>query len=282
MKVIILTALALIAFAANSVLCRLALGSEQIDAASFTSVRLVSGAIFLVLLLYFVSGKGKVESKGSWTSGFMLFLYAVTFSFAYITLDTATGALILFGAVQITIILTSILKGNRLHVSEWLGTLVAFSGFVYLVLPGLTAPSAMGFVLMAVSGIAWGAYTLLGRGSRNPLQDTAYNFIRTIPLVVVLLLLSLPMLDLTMEGFLLAVLSGAIASGLGYAIWYTVLGSISATVAAVVQLLVPVLAAFGGVMFVAEELTLRLMVSGLFILGGVLIVVMGRHYFVSR
>lgn len=281
LKIFGCTLLALIAFAANSVLCRFALGTEQIDAASFTSVRLISGVVVLAIVMLLIQRTTKVVSKGSWVSGIALFIYAATFSFAYITLDTGTGALILFGAVQITIILTSIVKGNRLHYAEWLGTIVAFSGFVYLVLPGLTTPSILGFILMAISGIAWGGYTLLGKGSINPIQDSAYNFVRSIPLVVVLLLVFLPSIKLSSEGIILAVLSGGLASGLGYALWYMVLGSISATVSAVVQLLVPVLASIGGVLFVSEEITLRLIVSGALILSGVFLVVIGRHYFVS-
>jgi drug/metabolite transporter (DMT)-like permease len=281
LKVLVLTTIALIAFAANSVLCRLALESGQIDAASFTSIRLVSGVISLFILMLAVPNKGAPVSKGTWGSGFMLFVYAVTFSYAYLILDTATGALILFGAVQITIILASLVKGNRLHFSEWLGTFIAFAGFVYLVLPGLTTPSVSGFILMAVSGIAWGIYTLFGKYSINPIQDTAYNFLKAIPFVAILLALSLPSIELAAKGVFLAVASGALASGVGYTIWYMVLRHISATVAAVVQLLVPVLASFGGVLFVSEEITNRLLLSGVFILGGIFIVIISRQYFAA-
>lgn len=279
-KTVVFTLLALIAFAANSVLCRLALGENSIDASSFTIIRLLSGAIVLIAILK-ISNKTGSPSKGSWVSGAMLFLYAITFSFAYITLDTGTGALILFGSVQITMILLSLISGNRLHISEWAGLSIAFTGFVYLVLPGVSSPSVVGFTLMTVAGIAWGIYTLKGRGSDNPLADTAYNFLRTVPLVIILAIITVHNLHYTLEGVLLAILSGAIASGIGYMIWYIALGDLSATQAAVVQLAVPVIAALGGVIFVSEPLTLRLILSGFIILGGILLVVLGRYYFVQ-
>ena len=241
------TLFALVAFAGNSVLCRLALGDNAIDAASFTVIRLVSGIIALLVIVKFASKKSEPPSKGSWTAAFMLFLYAVAFSFAYISLDTGTGALILFGAVQITMIVISLITGNRLHYSEWIGVSVAFFGFVYLVMPGLSTPSLTGFILMTIAGIAWGIYTLKGRGSKQALNDTAYNFLRTLPFVLILMVISLGDVSLTPAGILLAVLSGAITSGVGYTIWYIALGGLSATQAAVVQLLVPVIAALGGV-----------------------------------
>ena len=296
-KTIFFTACALIAFAANSVLCRLALGDETIDAASFTIIRLLSGTIALLVILRLssalsgtnngassgASGNNKASaSKENWIAAFMLFLYAVTFSYAYVTLDTGTGALILFGTVQITIILATIFSGGRLHTAEWIGTLVAFSGFVYLVLPNVSTPSFSGFILMTISGIGWGIYTLKGRGSKNPLADTTKNFYLTTPLFIILALLTFQDSNLTTEGILLAIASGAIASGMGYTIWYIALGGLSATQAGVVQLLVPVIAAFGGVIFVSETISLRLTISAIFILGGILIVVLGRYYFIKR
>lgn len=277
-RTIIFTVLALTAFAANSVLCRLALADRTIDASSFTVVRLLSGAVVLFLIIK-IKNKSDIPAKGSWSASLMLFLYATTFSFAYITLDTGTGALILFGSVQITMILLSILSGNRLHISEWLGVVISFLGFLYLVLPGVATPSIFGFVLMSMAGIAWGIYTLKGRGSSNPLMDTAYNFLRTIPFVVILTVLAFNKMDYSSTGILLAVLSGAIASGIGYAIWYSALRGLSTVQAAVVQLLVPVIAAFGGVIFVSEAITLRLTVSAMLILGGILLVVLGRYYY---
>lgn len=276
-KTILFTSLALIAFAANSVLCRLALGEYTIDAASFTAVRLVSGAIVLLIIISIDWKRKGLSTKGSWSASLMLFMYAFTFSFAYITLDTGTGALILFGSVQITMILLSLISGARLHLTEWLGVATAFSGFVYLLLPGVTAPSMTGFLLMTTAGIAWGIYTLKGRGSSYPLMDTAYNFLRTLPLVFVLVLVTLKDASFSTEGILLAITSGAITSGIGYTIWYIALGGLTATQAAVLQLLVPVIAALGGVVFVSEAITLRLTISGLMILGGILMVVLGRY-----
>lgn len=275
----------MIAFAANSVLCRFALGNDAIDASSFTIVRLLSGTLMLMLIIGIRNiNKNKNKntvSKGSWLASSMLFLYAITFSFAYISLDTGTGALIMFGAVQITMILISFFTGNRLHLSEWTGVAIAFSGFVYLVLPEVTSPSAIGFVLMTAAGIAWGIYTIKGQGSGAPLMNTAYNFLRTTPFVFILAIIAIQKISYTTEGVIMAVLSGAIASGIGYMIWYSALGGLSATQAAVVQLSVPVIAAMGGVMFMSEMITLRLALSSMMVLGGILLVVLGRYYFVS-
>ena len=281
-KTLVFTILALIAFAANAVLCRWALGERSIDAASFTSIRLCTGALVLYVITRLHHTGSRSTARGNWPASVMLFTYAITFSFAYITLDTGTGALILFGAVQITMILLSYFRGNRLHLVEWLGVLLAFGGFVYLVLPGVSAPSLVGFLLMSVAGIAWGMYTLKGRGSSAPLLDTAYNFIRTLPLVLVVVLLSLLHAHYSTKGVVLAMLSGGIASGIGYSIWYSALGGLSSTQAAVVQLSVPVIAAFGGVIFVGEPITLRLTLAGVLILGGILLVVLGRYYFTQR
>ncbi|MCP4670303.1 MAG: DMT family transporter [Desulfobacula sp.] len=280
-KTIIFTGLTLIAFAANSVLCRLALGERAIDASSFTIIRLMSGVIVLLGILSFNKNKNGSTTRGSWYAGVMLFLYAISFSFAYITLNTATGALILFGSVQITMIISSLISGTRLHVMEWTGVIIAFTGFVYLILPAVTTPSAIGFLLMTVAGIAWGIYTLMGRGSKNPLTDTAYNFFRTIPIAIILLILTIKNSNYSSEGVLLAVLSGGVTSAIGYTIWYIALGGLSALQAAVLQLLVPVIAAFGGVIFVSETITLRLTVSAIMILGGILMIVLGKNYFVQ-
>lgn len=277
-KTIVFTCLALLAFAANSVLCRLALGDKAIDAAGFTIIRLLSGILVLLIIVGLRRNKIKASIKGGWLASIMLFLYAITFSFAYITLDTGTGALILFGTVQITMILVSMISGVRLHISEWTGIAAAIAGFVYLILPGVTAPSATGFLLMSLAGIGWGSYTLMGRGSKAPLLDTAYNFLRTLPLVILLAMFMLDLTQYSFEGILYATLSGAIASGVGYTIWYAALPGLSTTQAAVVQLLVPVIAALGGVIFVSESVTPRLIISAGLILGGILIVVLGKVY----
>ena len=271
-KTLLLTGLALIAFAANSVLCRLALGEEVIDASSFTVVRLLSGIIVLLLILKISSSNQKSTSYGSWVAALMLFLYAGAFSFAYITLDTGTGALILFGAVQLTMIIIALVKGDRLGVIAWAGVLISFAGFVYLVLPGVSTPSMIGLLLMTIAGIAWGVYTLMGKRSANPLADTALNFTRTLPFILILAVFTISNIQLSPKGVILAVMSGALASGVGYTIWYTALRGLSATQAAVVQLLVPVIAAAGGVVFISEAITLRLFISAFMILGGVTIV----------
>ena len=274
--------MALIAFAANSVLCRLALGNEAIDASSFTVIRLLSGTIVLLIIIATSRNIKGSSEKGSWTASFMLFLYAITFSYAYISLDTGTGALILFGSVQITMILLSLISGTRLHYIEWAGVTIAFTGFVYLIMPGITAPSAVGFLLMTVAGIAWGIYTLKGHGSKNPLMDTAYNFLRTTPLVILLAITTIANVNYSSEGIFLASLSGGITSGIGYTIWYIALGGLSSTQAAVLQLSVPVIAALGGVIFVSEAITSRLTLSATMVLGGILMVILGRYYFTQH
>ncbi|MDD9889655.1 MAG: DMT family transporter [Gammaproteobacteria bacterium] len=277
MKTIVQTVLALIAFAANSVLCRLALAAETIDALSFTAIRLLSGVLVLFAIIAVSSGVKPAKARGSWTAGIMLFLYAISFSLAYINLDTGTGALILFASVQLTIIMTTLFSGTRLKKGEWLGVLMAFTGFVFLILPGVGAPSPMGFLLMAIAGAAWGIYTLQGRGCADPLSDTAYNFIRTLPFVLILIVIAVADANLSVTGIILAMLSGGIASGVGYSIWYAALKNLSATQAAVVQLSVPVIAAMGGVLFVGEPLTLRLVLATAIILSGIAIVIWSRY-----
>ncbi|MGV7235477.1 MAG: DMT family transporter, partial [Nitrosomonadaceae bacterium] len=282
LKVFLFTSCALTAFAANSILCRFALGTEAIDAAGFTCIRLLSGVVALFLILFVRSGLSPTRSMGSWSAGLMLFLYAVTFSYAYLELDTGTGALILFGSVQTTIVGVSIVKGNKLLWIEWVGLAISFAGLVYLLLPGVSAPSMLGFVLMSIAGAAWGFYTLLGRGSDNPLADTAYNFLRSMPLTLVILIAAFGDFHITTTGAMLAILSGAITSGLGYTIWYIALKNITATQAAVSQLAVPVIAALGGVIFMAELITLRLTVAAVMILGGIFMVVVGRMIFIEK
>jgi len=262
------TALALIAFAANSVLCRLALGQGAIDAASFTTIRLVCGA--LVLLIVNAAGKtAALTESGNWTSAFMLFLYAVTFSFAYISLNTGTGALILFAAVQATMIIYAVAKGERLRLWGWLGLGVGLAGLTYLVSPGLAAPSPAGAALMAVAGISWGIYTLRGRKTRSATAVTTDNFLRSTPFVLLIGLIFFQNLHITFAGAFFAALSGGLTSAIGYVIWYAALRGHSATSAALVQLLVPVLAAMGGVALLSEALTMRLLLASAMIIGGV-------------
>ncbi|MBT5330920.1 MAG: DMT family transporter [Porticoccaceae bacterium] len=268
--------MALLAFAGNSVLCRLALNSGEIDAASFTSFRLFSGAVFLLILVAIKTRKVIDVKSGSWLSAMFLFAYAITFSYAYISLDTGTGALILFGAVQITMIVSGLIKGNMLSIVEWIGLALAFTGLCILLLPGASSPSLVGFFLMAISGIAWGFYTLAGRGSKSPLIDTTNNFLRTIPLVLLIMFFTIADTEISNRGVVLAVASGALASGLGYAIWYTALAGLTVTQAAVAQLSVPIIAAFGGVIFSSETINTGLIVSSVFILGGIATVVASK------
>jgi drug/metabolite transporter (DMT)-like permease len=276
LRVTATTALALVAFAGNSVLCRLALSDASIDAASFSAVRLVSGAIALLLILRMTSRGEPAPSYGSWMSATMLFLYAVCFSFAYISLDTGIGALILFGMVQLTMVAGALFAGDRPAVAEWIGWVLAVTGFVYLVSPGLTAPSPIGSLLMGAAGVAWGVYSLRGRHEAHALAGTTYNFARSLPMVIVVSGLSLGHLHLSANGIVLAIISGAITSGVGYAIWYSALRSITSMHAAMVQLAVPVLAAAGGVIFLAESVSLRLILSGLLILGGIFLAIFGK------
>ncbi len=272
MKTAILTALSLIAFAANSILCKLALGNKTIDASSFTILRLLSGAIVLLFLVKLSSTSKDVLTKGNWMASSMLFLYAASFSYAYISLDTGTGALILFGAVQITIILYAIIKRNILSYKEWIGIFISLFGFIYLVLPGVNTPPLVGFILMVIAGISWGIYTIKGFTSNTPLIDTSSNFIKTIPLILILLLITIKNASYSLEGILLACISGGITSGIGYAIWYMAIKGLSKTQTAVVQLLVPILAAFGGVLFMSEIISVRLVIASILILGGILTV----------
>ncbi|MEM9003397.1 MAG: DMT family transporter [Cyanobacteria bacterium P01_F01_bin.86] len=275
-KTAILTGLTLIAFAANSLLTRMALGEGAIDAASFMTLRLASGAVMLLAVTAFTQGKPTWRFQGKWMAALMLFLYAVTFSFSYLQLAASTGALILFGTVQVTMILVALKQGEKPHPLEWVGLLLALFGLIYLVSPGLAAPPVMGAALMAVAGIAWGFYSLLGRGAQNPVAYTTANFVRAVPLAIGVSLASLPSLTITWTGVILALLSGALASGLGYAIWYTALKGLTATRAATVQLAVPVIASAGGIAFLQEALTMRLVLASLTILGGIGLAVMGR------
>lgn len=274
-RTVLWTSLALLAFAANSILCRVALSHGMIDPASFTSVRLVSGAVTLVLLARFASNS-HTPADPSWTSAGMLFLYAAPFSFAYGTLTTGTGALLLFGAVQVTMVLGTLRAGDRPNPGQWLGLLVAFSGLVYLVFPGIAAPSPLGATLMLLAGLAWGLYSLRGRAARNPLAQTASNFARTVPMVGALSLIAQRALHAEPRGLILALLSGALASGVGYVVWYQALQSLPGIAASVVQLAVPILAAAGGVLLLGERITLRIGLAALLVLGGIALTLLAR------
>lgn len=270
-----LTAVAMLAFAANSLLCRLALRDGAIDAASFTTVRMLSGALMLALLAW-PQWRRAGPPRADWRAVAALFIYMACFSFAYLSLDAGTGALILFGAVQLTMFAVALGRGEQFPPLSWLGLALAVAGLVYLVAPGLTAPDPLGAVLMAVAGVAWGAYSLRGKGVAHPLAATASNFLYAVPPALILSLAFLSGMDASWSGIALAMASGAVASGLGYAIWYAALPGLRATSAATVQLSVPVIAAAGGVLLLAEPLTLRLTLAAGATLGGVAIVLRRR------
>lgn len=270
LRILLLTVLAMLAFAANSVLCRLALKETEIDAASFTAIRLASGALLLAMLLG-LRGLRRL-GQGSWGGACALFVYALAFSFAYVALDTGTGALLLFGAVQLSMLLYGLLQGERLPAPAIAGLLLAGAGLVVLLLPGVSAPPLTSAFLMILAGIAWGAYSLLGRGASDPLAATAGNFIRAVPLALIASLVFAPALEWDRAGFGYAVLSGAIASGCGYAIWYAALPGLSSMQASSVQLSVPVLAALAGVAVLDEGLSWRMVLAGCAVLGGIALV----------
>ncbi|MDQ6978607.1 MAG: DMT family transporter [Mariprofundaceae bacterium] len=269
-----MTAFALIAFAANSVFCRLALADGNMDATTFTVVRLLSAAVVLSIIGLHQQGR-TVLAYGSWQAAACLFVYAAAFSYAYVSLATATGALILFAAVQFTMIAVAIWRGQHVQRWEWAGLLLAATGFVWLTLPSASAPSLAGLLLMSISGVAWGAYTLLGHQSTHAVLDTAGNFIRTIPAVVILAVLTLPSMHWSHAALGWAIASGTLASAIGYVLWYQALRHLSTPRAAVLQLLVPVIAAAGGVM-IGELITVDLMIASSLILGGVWLVIAAR------
>ena len=274
-RIISLTSLAMVAFAGNSLLCRQALKHTAIDPASFTAIRLVSGALILWLLVRMK--QSRPAGKGSWLSALALFAYAAGFSFAYISLSAGSGALLLFGAVQVTMIGHGLWKGERLRAFQALGVLLALGGLVGLLLPGLSAPPLLGAALMIAAGIAWGMYSLRGKGAGDPIRVTAGNFMRAVPITIILSLLLVDSASVDAAGIYYAVASGALASGLGYAIWYTVLPALKNTSAATVQLSVPVIAALGGIVFLSEPITLRLVLASVAILGGIALVIVQKR-----
>lgn len=272
---LVLTASAMVAFAANSVLCRLALGTGLIDAASFATVRTVSGAIMLGGLL--LSRRRAATSRPNWRSVVALYLYMVFFAFAYLSLSAGTGALILFAAVQLTMFTVALRSGEHFSAASWAGLLLAIAGLVYLVSPGLTAPDPLGAALMTIAGIAWGGYSLVGRSAADPIEATAHNFLYAVPLVVATSVVFAGDVEVTAAGAGYAVASGVVASGIGYVIWYAALRGLTGTAAATVQLSVPVIAAIGGVLLLSETVTLRLVVASAATLGGVALVLTQRN-----
>ena len=267
MRTIALTTIAMVAFAANSVLARLAFATAGAEPLSYTGLRLAAGAVTLGVLL--LLRRQSLRPAGSWAGAAALFGYAILFSIAYILLGAGTGALILLASVQFGILGKDIFRGERPSLLELLGLLLAFGGLVYLVSPGLVAPHPVGTALMVVAGLCWAAYTLIGRGSTTPLADTAGNFVRSLPVAIVLLVAGLALQVPSPLAALYAILSGALASGVGYAVWYAVLPALTRTRAAIVQLTVPAIAGAGGILLIGETLSLRLIIAGVAIIGGV-------------
>lgn len=274
LRIIALVSLAMVAFASNSLLCRVALKQTGIDPASFTTIRLASGAVMLWLIV--LVRKGSIARYGNWLSALALFVYAAGFSFAYVSIPASTGALLLFGAVQATMIGYGLWKGERLQKMQIAGFALAVGGVVGLILPGLSAPSLSGSLLMLSAGAAWGVYSLHGKGSGNATIVTAENFLRAVLMATVLSAVMYDGMSMTSAGFWYAVVSGALASGIGYAVWYTALSVLKATSAATVQLSVPVLAAAGGIVFLDESVTMRLVLSSVAVLGGIALVILEK------
>ncbi len=275
-RIVTLTSLAMIAFAGNSLLCRVALKHAHIDAASFTTIRLISGAAVLWLVVRM--RRGAYTGRGNWLSASALFAYAAGFSFAYMSLSAATGALLLFGAVQATMIGYGVWAGERLRKPQLVGLILALGGLVGLLLPGLSAPPLYDSILMLGAGVAWGIYSLRGKSAGDPISVTAGNFLRAVPIAVVLSLLMLKESSLDTVGFWYAASSGALASGIGYAIWYTALPSLKAANAATVQLSVPVIAALGAVVILGEPITPRLVLASAAILGGIALIILEKQH----
>jgi drug/metabolite transporter (DMT)-like permease len=273
-RIFLLTLAAMMCFAANSLLCRLALKRMTIDPATFTSVRIIAGAITLYLILKL---RGQTtRNAGSWVSALALFGYAAAFSYAYLNLAAGTGALLLFAAVQVTMISCGFHRGEPFSIRQALGLALALAGLVLLLLPGLSAPSLGGSILMLGAGVAWGVYSLRGKGASNPAYATAGNFLRAVPFTLLLSLAALSWIRLDRIGVEYAVISGAITSGLGYVIWYAALIGLKAISAATVQLSVPVLAAIGGILFLSEPITLRFTISAIAVLGGIALVIIEK------
>ncbi|RZQ57070.1 EamA family transporter [Pseudidiomarina tainanensis] len=276
MKTTMLFLVALLAFAGNSIIARYALLDNSIDPASFIWLRIVSGALALWLLVAILGRASSVKalqtSKGNWWGALTLSIYAIAFSFAYVVLETGFGALVLFAAVQLSMFGINLVQGASVCVREWLGSAIAFAGLAYLVAPSLQLPESwLSVVLMIIAGTAWGFYSIHGRGSATPLIDTTYNFSRAIVVVTFALMWFLPDLQVTSKGVGLALLSGAVTSGLGYAVWYLVLPRLHVSTAAIGQLSVPLIATVGGIIVADETITSRLSIAALLIIGGILI-----------
>ena len=292
-QISIFTLLSITAFSANAIICRWALDHQLIDPMSFTSLRLGSAALVLfAVMVWFHLRKVKLNktlepsnqrvSRGSWRAAIILFVYALTFSYGYVAISTATGALLLAGVVQLTILGYAVRNGEKLHLAEWIGVAVALMGLLYLVYPKLSTPSWWGLLMMTISSYAWGLYTINGRKSLNPLADTAFNFYRTLPMIVVASLLGFWLTEdtfLTYQGILLAVVSGGVTTGLGYILWYSALPKLSSSMASASQLLVPLIAAFGATWLIDEPITLTFVISAILMFAGLGLVLHGRNQY---
>lgn len=267
-RVMLLTGAALCAFAGNALLTRLALGRTTIDAATFSTLRLASGAGMLVLVTAMRRGTASPIS-GSWRSALALFAYAVPYSYAYLDLSAGTGALIFIGSVQVTMICAALVAGERPVPLQWLGFSVALAGLIYLLLPGLAAPPLVSSVAMSLAGVAWGGYSLSGRGATCPLEETTSNFVRAVPFVILVSVVARSHRHIEPAGIIVALACGAVTSGLGYVLWYAAVSGLTSTRAAIVQLPVPILAGAGGVLFLGETISRRLMLAAIMVLGGV-------------
>lgn len=275
-RTIALTLLALLAFASNSLLTRLALGSRQIDAATFTAIRLVAGAVALAVIARAQAGSWKPLRGRSVAGALALFAYAAPFSFAYLRIGAAVGALVLFGVVQLTMIGYGVARGERPTATMWIGLALAAAGLAALTVPAVARPDPLGVFLMAIAGVAWGIYSLVGRTTADPLAANARSFLWSAPLAILLVVTAHGSVLTTPRGLALALVSGAVTSGLGYAIWYLALPKLSVTQAAVAQLSVPVIAALGAVVVLGEQIGARLVVSGACVLVGVWLVLSAR------
>ncbi|WP_083568339.1 DMT family transporter [Arcobacter sp. LA11] len=277
-KLFILIIITLFFFSTSSILARAALVENYIDAFSFTFIRLLSGAIILLILLYFKQKRFDITLKKNWISSFMLFLYAIAFSYSYLNLDAGLGALILFAVVQLFIILVALLKKESLTLQKSIGIFIAFAGLTYLLFPEQSFSLSFYHVfLMIIAGLAWGAYTILGKGTTNALQHTADNFLKSLVFVSIFYLLFVSQTHISFNGIILAFISGGITSALGYAIWYHILPQIQIITSGIIQLIVPPIAIFLGVLLLNEELTFKLFISTDIILTGIAIAILSKR-----
>ena len=279
-RTLLLTTAAMVAFAANSVLNRLALVETSIDPMTFTFVRIASGALMLCAILIVRNKAEKLSIGGSFDGAGTLLLYALFFSVAYINLGAGLGALVLFASVQLTMMGAALLEGEAPGPMEAIGIVLAFCSFVYLIYPDLSTPDALSVMSMIIAGVCWGFYSLIGRDSDEPIADTAGNFVRATPMAAILLVFGLltdKLGTVDTNGLIYAILSGALASGVGYAIWYAALPALARTTAGVVQLTVPAIAAFGGILFLGEALTLHFMIATALIFAGVIIATLAKR-----